>query len=116
MPSAFHDALFHLHCLHADNPRVARTRFPGVLALATPAERAFLDELADTFTRYRFETAHKRLDAMWKAADPERRELINLCAPDTDPACTTASCRGSSRSPTPPPNSRRCRYATGPAR
>ncbi|WP_327118870.1 hypothetical protein OHB12_11695 [Nocardia sp. NBC_01730] len=85
MPSAFHDALFHLHCLHLNNPRAARTLFPDVLALATPDERAFLDELADTFTRYPFETAHKRLDAMWKTADSERRELINACAPDTDP-------------------------------
>ncbi|MEV4238953.1 hypothetical protein AB0J47_27675 [Nocardia sp. NPDC049737] len=89
MPSAFHDALLCLHHLHLDNPRAAREQFPGVLALATPAERAFLDELADTFTRYPFQTAHKRLDAMWKAADPERRELINACAPDTDPGLYT---------------------------
>ncbi|WP_433621015.1 hypothetical protein [Nocardia sp. CA-120079] len=86
MPSAFLDALFHLDRLfHVDSPRLAREMFPDVLALASPAQRAFLDELADTFTRYPFATAHKRLDAMWKAADPERRELINLCAPDTDP-------------------------------
>ncbi|WP_433204678.1 hypothetical protein ACQP1G_16415 [Nocardia sp. CA-107356] len=85
MPSAFHDTLLHLHHLHLDNPRAAREQFPTVLSLATAAERAFLDELADTFTRYPFATAHKRLDAMWKGADPERRELINACAPDTDP-------------------------------
>ncbi|MEV6138156.1 hypothetical protein AB0L63_19240 [Nocardia sp. NPDC051990] len=90
MPSAFLDALFHLDCLfHVDSPRLAREMFPDVLALATPAERAFLDELTDTFTRYPFETAHKRLDAMWKAADAERRELIKLCAPDTDPGLHT---------------------------
>ncbi|MEU2032787.1 hypothetical protein [Nocardia amamiensis] len=85
MPSAFLDALLHLHCLHLDSPRAAREQFADVLALATPDERGFLDELADTFTRYPFETAHKRLDAMWKAADPQRQELINACAPDTDP-------------------------------
>lgn len=85
MPSAFLDALLHLHYLHLDNPRAARKQFADVLALATPDERAFLEELAEVFTRYPFETAHKRLDAMWKAADPQRQELINACAPDTDP-------------------------------
>ncbi|MFI6958497.1 hypothetical protein ACIBJI_34140 [Nocardia sp. NPDC050408] len=90
MPSAFLDALFHLDRLfHVESPRLAREMFPDALALATPAERAFLDELTDTFTRYPFQTAHKRLDAMWKTADPERRELINRCAPDTEPGLHT---------------------------
>ncbi|WP_433755795.1 hypothetical protein [Nocardia sp. CA-135398] len=90
MPSAFLDALFHLDCLfHVENPRLAREMFPDVLALATPTERVFLDELTDIFTRYPFATAHKRLDAMWKAADAERRELISHCAPDTDPGLHT---------------------------
>ncbi|MFX0573763.1 hypothetical protein [Nocardia nepalensis] len=90
MPSAFLDALFHLDRLfHLDSPRLAREMFPDVLALATPDERAFLDELTDTFTRHPFQTAHKRLDAIWKAADTERRELINRCAPDTDPGLHT---------------------------
>ncbi|MEU7765001.1 hypothetical protein AB0B25_07745 [Nocardia sp. NPDC049190] len=82
--SAFLDALAHLDRIHLTSPQTARKLFPDVLVLATPDERAFLDELADIFTRYPFETAHKRLDAMWKA-QPERRVLINACAPDTDP-------------------------------
>lgn len=82
--SAFLDALTHIDYLFTTDPRAARRAFPAALALATPEDRAFLTGLADTFTRYDFPTAHRRLDALWKS-HPEHRDRISVCAPQTDP-------------------------------
>ncbi|WP_249645271.1 hypothetical protein [Nocardia sputi] len=82
--SAFLDAITHIEYLFTTDPRAARRAFPAVLELATPEDRAFLTGLADTFTRYDFLTAQRRLDALWKY-HPEHRDRISVCAPDTDP-------------------------------
>ncbi|WP_039804224.1 hypothetical protein [Nocardia araoensis] len=82
--SAFLDAIAHIDYLFTTDPRAVRRAFPVALELATPEDRAFLTCLADTFTRYDFPTAHRRLDALWKS-QPEHRDRIRVCAPDTDP-------------------------------
>ncbi|MBF6339805.1 hypothetical protein IU450_28520 [Nocardia abscessus] len=82
--SAFLDAITHIDHLFTTDSAAARRAFPAALALATPEDRAFLTGLADTFTRYPFQIAHRRLEAVWKA-HPEHRDRISVCAPDTDP-------------------------------
>lgn len=81
---AFLDAIATIDYLFTTDPRAARRAFSDALALATAEDREFLVELTEIFTRYPFETAHKRLDAMWQA-QPEHRDRINACAPETDP-------------------------------
>ncbi|MEV4125019.1 hypothetical protein [Nocardia sp. NPDC049707] len=49
--SAFLDAIAHPDYLFTVDAAAART-FPAALALATPEDRVFLDELATTSTRY----------------------------------------------------------------
>ncbi|MFE3757910.1 hypothetical protein ACFXO9_26685 [Nocardia tengchongensis] len=83
--SAFLDAIADLEITFTTDRHAARRAFPAALALATPAEREFLDRLANTFTLHPFETAMKVFDAQY-AAEPENRDRLVALVPETDPA------------------------------
>ncbi|RDI45320.1 hypothetical protein [Nocardia mexicana] len=82
--SAFLDAIADLDYTFTRDRRAARRRFDDALALAKPADREFLDDLVETFTRYPYETALRRLDAQWAHDESQHARLLRL-VPDTDP-------------------------------
>ncbi|MEV6072064.1 hypothetical protein AB0L82_36460 [Nocardia sp. NPDC052001] len=79
--SAFLDAIATLEITFTTDRRAARRAFPAALALATPDERAFLDQLVHTFTQYPFATALKSLAAQY----PNQPQRLRALIPDTDP-------------------------------
>ncbi|WP_405180835.1 hypothetical protein OG225_06455 [Nocardia sp. NBC_01377] len=84
-PTLFQTALFCLHGLHTTHPALARQKFPDILPLASEAERAVLDQIADAFTQHPFQTAHKRIDALWRSVDEDLKDLVNAAASLSDP-------------------------------
>lgn len=82
--SPFATALGEIEYLLEVDPDTARERFTDVLALATPAEREFLDRVAELLTRAPYKVAARRLGWMAKSR-PELREMIIDHTADGDP-------------------------------
>lgn len=82
--TAFLDAIATLDITFTHDRRAARAGFTDALALATPEDHAFLDSLLDTFTRYPFPTALKRLAAQYEQ-QPHNQARLTRLVPDTDP-------------------------------
>ncbi|WP_280335051.1 hypothetical protein [Nocardia wallacei] len=82
--SAFFCAVAELAVDFDFDRRAARRAFPAALALATPADREFLDDMVETFTLHPYPTARRRLEAKWGRDDAGRQRLEWLL-PDTDP-------------------------------
>lgn len=64
--------------------RRARSLFRKALSEATSAENAFIDRMAEMFARHPYEHANKWLTAL-AFKEPDMAELIEACAPRTDP-------------------------------
>ncbi|WP_280227550.1 hypothetical protein [Nocardia farcinica] len=73
--SPFAAALGEIEYLLEVDPDTARERFAAVLALASPAERQFLDRAADVMTRSPWKVAARQLGWMAKSR-PELRSMI----------------------------------------
>ncbi|WP_040801777.1 hypothetical protein [Nocardia higoensis] len=73
--SPFAAALGEIDYLLEVDPDTARERFTAVLALASPAEREFLDRAADVMARAPWKVAARRLGWMAKSR-PELRPMI----------------------------------------
>ncbi|WP_433678186.1 hypothetical protein [Nocardia sp. CA-119907] len=82
--SPFADALGEIEYLLEVDPDTARERFTHVLALATPAEREFLNRVAELLTRAPYKVAARRLGWMAKSR-PELREMVINHTADGDP-------------------------------
>ncbi|MEU2258165.1 hypothetical protein ABZ540_33895 [Nocardia xishanensis] len=82
--SPFADALVDIDYLLDVDPDKARERFTAVLALASPQERAFLDQAADILTRNPYQVAARQLGWMAKSR-PELRAMIADLTADSDP-------------------------------
>ncbi|WP_157227387.1 hypothetical protein, partial [Nocardia asiatica] len=82
--SPFAAALGEIEFLLNTDPDAARERFTAVLALASPAERAFLDRAAEMLTRSSWKTAARQLGWMAKSR-PELRSLIVDHTAEGDP-------------------------------
>ncbi|WP_159930825.1 MULTISPECIES: hypothetical protein [Nocardia] len=82
--SPFTAALGEIEYLLDTDPDAARERFTAVLALASPAERAFLDRAAEMLTRAPWKTAARQLGWMAKSR-PELRSLIVDHTAEGDP-------------------------------
>ncbi|MFI2478692.1 hypothetical protein [Nocardia xishanensis] len=82
--SPFADALGEIDYLLDVDPDKARERFTAALALASPQERAFLDQAADILTRNPYKVAARQLGWMAKSR-PELRDMITDLTADSDP-------------------------------
>ncbi|WP_280411962.1 hypothetical protein [Nocardia asiatica] len=82
--SPFAAALGEIEYLLDTDPDAARERFTAVLALASPAERAFLDRAAEMLTRSPWKTAARQLGWMAKSR-PELRSMIVEHTAEGDP-------------------------------
>ncbi|MET7772052.1 hypothetical protein [Nocardia sp. NPDC005366] len=80
----FAAALGEIEYLLDTDPDAARERFIDVLALASPAERVFLDRAAEMLTRSPWKTAARQLGWMAKSR-PELRSLIVDHTAEGDP-------------------------------
>ncbi|MEV0027853.1 hypothetical protein [Nocardia sp. NPDC050793] len=82
--SPFASALGEIDYLLDVDPDRARERFTAVLALASPQERALLDQAADILARHPFKVAARQLGWMAKSR-PELRAMITDLTADSDP-------------------------------
>lgn len=82
--SPFAYAVWDVEYLLDTDPRRARRVFADALSLASPAERAFLEQAADMLTRNRWPVAARQLGWLAKSR-PELRDMVVHYTTDTDP-------------------------------